>query len=118
MADTVFVLNFRCLGSLACKAYWQSTCDSDMGFPSLPAPGGPIKIIRIDCEGVLEFVPSPPSRSSSCRTRVSSFATRSFRSVTVSSLIGAMLRKGVGEKEAEKCDSVEQMRVREWREGP
>lgn len=53
--------------------------------------------MRIDCKGVFDFDSPSPSLSSSCLTRDSSLATRSFRSLTVSSLIGAMMRGGKGE---------------------
>ena len=90
MADAVFVFDIGCLGSFAfiktISQYGPSRCTL-----SSPAPGGPIRIMRIASVVDLDFDPSSWKRASSCRTRDSSLWTRSFRSCTVSSLIGAIL---------------------------
>ena len=69
----------------------------------LPAPGGPIKIMRTESELLLEpfddaFPPVDPSFASSCCTRDSSWCIVSRSASTVSSFMGAigMFQNGIG----------------------
>lgn len=61
---------------------------------TIPAPGGPIKIIRIPAVAFCLRVEPPPvvcsSLDSNCSTRVSSFRTKSRRASTEASSIGAI----------------------------
>lgn len=63
---------------------------------TIPAPGGPIKIIRIPAVAFCLRVEPPPvvcsSLDSNCSTRVSSLRTKSRRASTEASSIGAIAR--------------------------
>ena len=67
-------------------------------WTAIPAPGGPIKIMRIDSLlllGLGAVVPSAEcSLASNCSTRISSLETISRRESTTSSLIGAIGKSG------------------------
>jgi hypothetical protein len=94
MADAVLVLDFWCLSTLPCKTCCQQLNKLFFAAASdSPAPGGPIKIIRIDSETVFGLFPPSPSLCSSWCTRASSLWTRSLRSETVLSVMGAMMKK-------------------------
>jgi hypothetical protein len=116
MTDTVLVLDQWCLSTLPCKKHDVSICRiSVLECLGSPAPGGPIKIIRIESEGDFGFFPPSPSLVSSWCTRASSLWTRSLRSETVLSVMGAMgkSRRGRGpdqglDEEREKSKAAHQ----------
>lgn len=92
MADAVLVLDSGGLRSFACPELvsWRVEAHGDVG--NLPAPGGPMRIIRIDSAlGCL--LPPASSRCSSSHILDSSLCTWSFKFETMSSVIGAIVRE-------------------------
>lgn len=90
------LLDFRSLGSLSCgeisHCAVKAQLDTGRGVcDSLPAPGGPIKII-LTLESAAGFGPCAILSSSSF-TRCSSLETRSCSPWTVESPIGAILQE-------------------------
>ena len=95
MASTVFILNLWCLRTLAYTKGKLQSGQASWLVGDIPAPGGPIKIMRMDWIGFFEVLvgedPSLcPSLASNCCTRDSSLWIVSRRASTVSSVIGAI----------------------------
>lgn len=99
MANAVFVLDLRCLCTLSYKTDQQRLERRLNVVGELPAPGGPIKIMRIEPAEEAELPPLPDNLASSSATRDSSLWTKSFRSLTTWSGIGAIVPRNVDNQE-------------------
>ena len=80
MAHTILVLDLRSLCSFTCTRVSNADLSCRI-LRKLPAPGGPIKIMRIASEGLFELEPEDRSPSS-LSNRAVRFATCVFRSST------------------------------------
>jgi hypothetical protein len=90
MADTVFVLDLGCLRALSYARLSAICKNHEVGFHHVPAPGGPIRIIRMLPVSLLELLLLPSSLVSSSDMRFSSLCTSALRSATALSVMGAI----------------------------
>lgn len=102
MADAELVLDLRRLGTLSClnnmvslsgavKMSQGHSKNKDDNKNSIPAPGGPIKMMRICSETDLGFSDPWVKRYSRFSIRDSSLSMTFFRPATVSSVMGAIV---------------------------
>ena len=92
MASTVLVLDPRCLRAFAYPrvlAHHDCDCRGQHGLS--PAPGGPIKIMRMLLEEDGAGAACPDSLCSSSTMRFSSRETNCLRSSTAVSVMGAIV---------------------------